>query len=214
MKRFFLQLRDGILQNNPTFVQLLGMCPTLAVTTTLSSALGMGLATTLVLLCSNLLISLLRKWIVREVRIAAYIVVIAGFVTAIDMLFAAFLPSLSATLGVFIPLIVANCIILARAEAYASKHPPLAALTDGLAMGLGFTLALALIGAVRELFGSGTLLGVAVLGTAYQPMLFFVMPCGAFVTLGCILGVTNYVRAKYEARQHRKAQQARWKEGA
>ncbi len=188
---------DGLFANNPTFVQLLGMCPTLATTTSVTSAFGMGMAATVVLVFSGLFISLLRRIIPAEVRIAAYIVIIAGFVTAVQMLIAAFLPSLDASLGVFIPLIVVNCIILARAEAFASKHAPLYAAADGLGMGLGFTGALVLIAAVRELLGAGTFCGLPVLTPlGYTPMLFFLLPCGAFVTLGILLAAVGALRAK------------------
>ena len=189
-------LLAGLFTENPTFVQLLGMCPTLAVTTSLTNAIGMGLSATAVLMFSNLFISLLRKHIPKEVRIAAYIVIISGFVTAIEMLLRAFIPSLYASLGLFIPLIVVNCIILARAEAFASKNPPLRALFDGLAMGLGFTLALSLLGFVRELLGAGSILGFRILPDAISPMLFFIMPAGAFITLAFLIAAANALRDK------------------
>ena len=189
-------LIEGLFTNNPTFVQLLGMCPTLAVTTSLANAIGMGLSATAVLMFSNLFISLLRKHIPGEVRIAAYIVIISGFVTAVEMLLRAFIPSLYASLGLFIPLIVVNCIILARAEAFASKNPPLRSLFDGLAMGLGFTLALSLLGILRELLGAGTVLGYDVTLGVWEPMLFFIMPAGAFLTLACLIAAVNAIRAR------------------
>ncbi len=199
---FYLEhLKEGLLTNNPTFVQLLGMCPTLAVTTSISNALGMGLSATVVLMFSNLFISLLRKLIPQQVRIAAYIVIISGFVTAIDLLLNAFLPDLHASLGLFIPLIVVNCIILARAEAFASKNSPLHSLWDGITMGLGFTFALLLIGTVRELVGSGTLLGYDVTFGLWQPALLFIMPAGAFLTLGCIIAAVNAIRAGAEKKK-------------
>ena len=149
------QLKSGILDQNPTLVQLLGMCPTLATTTSLSNAFGMGMAATAVLICSNVFISLLRRFIPKQVRIAAYIVIVSGFVTAVELLMRTYLVSLYRSLGLFIPLIVVNCIILARAEAFASKNPPLPSAMDGLSMGLGFTFALCILGTVRELLGSG-----------------------------------------------------------
>ena len=160
---------NGIITENPTFMQLLGMCPTLAVTTSLQNGLGMGLSATAVLICSNLLISLLRKIIPDKVRIAAYIVIIAAFVTVIDMSLQAFLPDLATSLGVFIPLIVVNCIILARAEAFASKNPPLQSAVDGLGMGLGFTLALCIISSIREILGAGSIWGMQLYGGAAVP---------------------------------------------
>jgi len=193
------QLRDGLLDNNPILVQLLGTCPTLATTTSASNAVGMGLATTLVLICSNLFISLLRKFIPKEVRIAAYIVVISGFVTMVELLIKAFFPALDASLGLFIPLIVVNCIILARAEAFASKHPPLPSIVDGLASGLGFTLGLLALGAIREILGSGTLFGRPVFGDAFEPMLIFILPSGAFLTLGCLLALVRFFKNRKAA---------------
>ena len=189
-------LIEGLFTNTPTFVQLLGMCPTLAVTTSLQNALGRGLSATAVLMFSNLFISLLRKHIPGEVRIAAYIVIISGFVPAVEMLLRAFIPSLYASLGLCIPLSVVNCIILARAEAFASKNPPLRSLFDGLAMGLGFTLALSLLGILRELLGAGTVLGYDVTLGVWEPMLFFIMPAGAFLTLACLIAAVNAIRAR------------------
>lgn len=194
MKGFLKQLKEGLLDNNPTLVQLLGMCPTLATTTSLENAFGMGVAATAVLICSNILISLLRKFIPQQVRIAAYIVIISGFVTAVELLMRAYFYSLYQALGLFIPLIVVNCIILARAEAFASKNGPVASAVDGLAMGLGFTFALCLIGAVRELFGMGTLMGVRILPEAYPEMTFLILPTGAFMTLGLIIAVVQKIR--------------------
>ena len=159
MKKFLQQLYEGIFTNNPVFVQLIGMCPTLATTTSLQNGIGMGLAATAVLICSNAVISLLRKLIPSKVRIAAYITIIAGFVTAVDLLIQAYLPDLSKSLGLFIPLIVVNCIILARAEAFASKNGVLPSIGDGLAMGLGFTFALCVLSTIREILGAGTLMG-------------------------------------------------------
>lgn len=195
------QLRGGLIDNNPTLVQLLGTCPTLATTTSVENAIGMGIAATLVLMFSNLFISLLRKLIPPQVRIAAYIVIISGFVTAVDLLIKAFLPELDAALGVFIPLIVVNCIILARAEAFASKNPVLPSVIDGLSMGLGFTLALTILASVRELIGSGTLFGYNVFGDGYKPVLMFIMPPGAFLTLGFIIAAVHKLLELAERRR-------------
>ena len=194
MNKYLKQLKEGILDNNPTLVQLLGMCPTLATTTTVKDAFGMGMAATAVLICSNLVISLLRKFIPKQVRIAAYIVIISGFVTAVEFLMRAYFYSLYQSLGLFIPLIVVNCIILARAEAFASKNPPLPSVVDGVGMGLGFTFALILIGVVRELLGTGELLGFRVLPDSYQPMIIFILPAGAFMTLGFIIAAVQKIR--------------------
>ncbi|MTQ95889.1 RnfABCDGE type electron transport complex subunit E [Pseudoflavonifractor sp. BIOML-A6] len=192
--------KNGLVLQNPTLVLLLGMCSTLAVTTSLKNAVCMGLSTTAVLLCSNLVISLLRHWIPKQIRIACYVVVVASFVTIVDLLLQAYLPALSESLGIFIPLIVVNCIILARAEAFASKHTPGYAAMDGLAMGLGFTASLSILGVVRELLGSGTLWGVSVLGEGFQPMLLVVAPCGGFIVLGCVIAVAQWARSLAERR--------------
>jgi len=184
---FFSSLFD----QNPILVQLLGTCPTLATSTSLVNGLGMGLSATAVLVLSNLLISLLRKFIPKQVRIAAYIVIISGFVTAVELLIKAFIPALDKSLGLFIPLIVVNCIILARAEAFASKNGPVLSMIDGLFMGIGFTLALGILGFIRELLGSGTVLGFAIPG--FKPILFFVLPAGAFLTLGCLIAAVNKI---------------------
>ncbi len=184
---FFSSLFD----NNPILVQLLGMCPTLATSTSLVNGLGMGLSATAVLVLSNLLISLLRKFIPKQVRIAAYIVIISGFVTAVELLIKAYLPSLDKSLGLFIPLIVVNCIILARAEAFASKNNPVHSMIDGLFMGIGFTFALSILGLIREVLGSGSVLGYAIPG--FKPILFFALPAGAFLTLGCLIAAVNWI---------------------
>ena len=184
-------LFDGLFNNNPILVQLLGMCPTLATSTSFSNGFGMGLSATAVLILSNLLISLLRKFIPKQVRIAAYIVIISGFVTAVELLIKAYLPSLDASLGLFIPLIVVNCIILARAEAYASKNGPVHSMLDGLFMGLGFTLALSVLGLIREFLGAGTVFGMTIPG--FKPILFFILPAGAFLTLGCVIAAVNFI---------------------
>lgn len=190
MKNSYLnQFRDGIIFNNPTFIQLLGMCPTLAVTTSVPNAFGMGVAVIVVLAFSNLFISLVRNFIPKEVRIASFVVIISGFVTAVELLVKAFLPALDKSLGIFIPLIVVNCIILARAEAFASKNPPLPSFVDGIAMGTGFTLALSLIASVREILGAGTFCGIQVMGDWYRPATLFILPAGAFLTLGFLIAL-------------------------
>ena len=192
---FKKQLREGLLTNNPVVGQLLGMCSTMAITTTLFNGLGMGLSVTLILICSNVVISMLRKVIPDKIRIAAYIVVIAGFVTIVDLLLQAYIPALSASLGVFIPLIVVNCIILGRAEAFASKNSPLDSILDGVGIGLGFTLALTVIGAVREILGSGAIFGVN-LGFADVAPLIFVLAPGAFLVLGYLMVLFNKLAKK------------------
>lgn len=189
-------LKTGLLDENPTFVQLLGMCPTLAVTTSLINAIGMGLSATFVLVCSNLVISLVRKLIPSKIRIASYIVIIAAFVSIIEMLLKAYLPSISQALGLFIPLIVVNCIILARAESFASKNKPIPSAIDGLGMGLGFTLGLSVLGSVREILGAGTILGIDIFGGLYEPAIMFILPPGAFIVLGTILGILGLARNK------------------
>ena len=183
----------GILKENPIFRQLLGCCPTLAVTTLAINGLGMGLSSTAVLVCSNLVISSLRHYIPERIRIPCYIVVIATFVTVIDMLLKAFQPGLYSALGVFVPLIVVNCIILGRAEAFAGKKPVLRSLFDGLGMGLGFTLALLVLSSIREIVGQGTFFGIQLFGAGFQPMQVFAAPSGAFIILGLLLALTNII---------------------
>ena len=189
-------LKNGIITENPTFIQLLGMCPTLAVTTSLINAIGMGLSATFVLIFSNLVISLIRKFIPSKIRIASYIVVIAAFVSIIEMLLKAYLPAISDALGLFIPLITVNCIILARAESFASKNKPVPSMIDGLGMGLGFTLGLSILGSVREILGAGTILGISLFGQSFQPALIFILPPGAFLALGIILAIYNMIKDK------------------
>lgn len=191
MKKFLKMLADGVIFKNPVLVQLLGMCSMLAITTSVSNAIGMGLSVTAVLICSNLLISLLRNFIQAEVRIASYVVIIASFVTIVEMVVHAFVPSLYKSLGVFLPLIVVNCIILARAESFASKYGPIDAILDGLTMGVGYTIALLMISVVRELLGSGTIAGINILGSHYDPMLIAVLPAGGFIILGCLIAGMN-----------------------
>ena len=190
-KSLFRVFTNGILNENPTFRLLLGMCPTLAVSTAASSGIGMGLATTFVLVFSNMVISVLRKVIPEKVRIPSFIVVIATFVTIIDLIIKAFLPSLSSTLGIYIPLIVVNCIIFARAEAFAFKNPVLPSAVDGLGMGLGFTMSLTLLASIREIIGSGKWFGMQVMPAAYKPMSIIITPAGGFITLGVTLLVVN-----------------------
>ena len=194
---FGKNLKKGLFTDNPVLVQLIGLCPTLATTTSITNGIGMGLSATAVLICSNIVISLLRKIIPSKVRIAAYITVIAGFVTMVDLLLQAFIPSLSASLGTFIPLIVVNCIILGRAESFASKNSVGASAVDGLVMGLGFTFALILMSVVRELLGAGTILGGAI--TVFsQPATIMILPAGGFLTLGCVIAVMQKILQKGE----------------
>lgn len=198
MKNKFSKIfMDGILYNNPTFVQLIGMCPTLATTTSLINGFGMGLSVTAVLVGSNTVISIIKKLVPSKIRIASYVVVISGFVTLIEMLLKAYVPALADALGVFIPLIVVNCLILARAEAFASKNAVLPSVVDGLGMGLGFTIALSALGAIREILGSGSICGFSFIPSDYN-ILIFVLPAGAFITLGVLLGIINAVRLKKE----------------
>ena len=186
------QFKAGLFTDNPVLIQLLGMCPTLATSTTLINAIGMGLSATFVLICSNVLISLLRKFIPQKIRIAAYIVIIAGFVTLVDMLLEAYFNSIYNALGVFIPLIVVNCIILARAESFASKNKVLPSFFDGLFMGLGFTFALSVLGAVREILGSGTILGFELFG-GVAPVSLFALPAGGFLGLGFFIALVQHL---------------------
>ena len=189
-------IKNGIIDENPTFMQVIGMCPTLAVTSSAINGLGMGLAATAVLICSNVFVSLLRKIIPDTVRIPCFIVVIATFVTIIEFVLKAYVPSLYASLGLFIPLIVVNCIILARAESFASKNGPFASACDGIGMGLGFTIALGCMGLIREFIGSGTAFGMTVLPEAFPKTLLFVMAPGAFFTLACMMAVLNSIKNK------------------
>ncbi|RRD94915.1 electron transport complex subunit E [Clostridiales bacterium COT073_COT-073] len=189
--------KAGLIDDNPTFVQVLGMCPTLAVTSSVINGIGMGLSTTVVLLGSNVVISLLRKIIPAKVRIPAFIVVIATFVTILDLLLQGFIPSLYDSLGLFIPLIVVNCIVLGRAEAFASKNGVLASALDGIFMGLGFTMALTILGMIREILGAGQIFGITILPEAiYQPITIFLLAPGAFMALGAMLAVYNYMKIR------------------
>ena len=207
---FRKQLKAGLLTNNPVLSQLLGMCSTMAITTTLFNGIGMGLSVTIILICSNVVISLLRKVIPDKIRIAAYIVIIAGFVTMVDLLLKAYVPALSDSLGVFIPLIVVNCIILGRAEAFASKNGLLASAVDGLTQGIGYTAALVVMCIIREFLGSGTF-GKGVFGAdgirilpAQYPALMLILPVGGFLTMGCLIALTQWVNKKLAERETKK----------
>ena len=199
------EFTKGFLKENPAFVLLLGMCPTLGVTSSAFNGLGMGLATTAVLLGSNVVIAAVKNLIPDKVRIPAYIVIIATFVTIIDMSMAAYVPALHAQLGLFIPLIVVNCIILGRAEAFAGKNGVLASLVDGLGMGLGFAFALVILGSVREVLGSGSFFGLAIPGLVNNPILIFVMPPGAFLALGFLIAGVNAIKRRQARNSQRLA---------
>ena len=198
MKACWERIYNGIIKENPAFILMLGMCPTLAVTTSAINGLGMGLSSLVVLAISNVVISLLRKVIPDEVRLPAFIVIVASFVTVVELLKEAYMESLFASLGIYIPLIEGNCIILGRAEAYASKNPPLLSLFDGLGMGLGFTVALVIIGSVRELLGAGSIFGIALPGN-FEPIAFFVRAPGAFLVLAVVVAIMNAVGIKNRA---------------
>jgi len=193
---FIKNLTKGLIKENPIFVLVLGMCPTLAVTTSASNGMGMGLATTAVLIGSNVAISALRKVIPDSIRIPAFVVIIASFVTIIGMLMKAYLPALNASLGLFIPLIVVNCIILGRAEAFAFSNTIADSLADGLGMGLGFTLSLTVLGSVREILGAGSIFGFSLFGASFEPVLLMILPPGAFITLGLLMGLINWNKKK------------------
>ncbi len=204
------QFKEGLLTKNPVLAQLLGMCSTLAITTSLFNGLGMGISVTLILICSNVLISALRKVIPGSIRIASYIVIIAGFVTMVDLLLQAFLPALSENLGVFIPLIVVNCIILGRAEAFASKNTVLASALDGLFQGIGYTMALVCMCVIRELLGSGTFGGGLLNGgegirilPEGVPAMLVVMPVGGFLTLGFLIAAFTWLQTKMKEKKHK-----------
>ena len=207
------QFKEGLLTKNPVTVQLLGMCSTMAITTMLFNGIGMGISVLIILTCSNVVISALRKVIPPKIRIACYIVVIAGFVTMVDLLLQAYLPSLSESLGVFIPLIVVNCIILGRAEAFASKNSVGASLLDGIFQGIGYTVALIIMCVVRELLGSGTILGgfsfinngggIRIIPEVY-PALLVVLPVGGFLTLGFLIAASQWLMARIEAKEREK----------
>ncbi|MBL7130452.1 MAG: electron transport complex subunit E [Candidatus Omnitrophica bacterium] len=189
------QFTKGLFRENPVFMLVLGLCPTLAVSTTVKNAIGMGLAATFVLVFSNTIISCIRKIIPEKIRIPCFIVVIASFVTIVELLMAAYSPTLSKNLGIFVPLIVVNCIILGRAEAFASKNKVLPSFFDGLGMGIGFSIALVIIGAIREVLGAGELLGISILRNI-EPIRIMVQPAGALVTLGILIGLINFLKSK------------------
>ncbi|MBC3889377.1 RnfABCDGE type electron transport complex subunit E [Acetobacterium paludosum] len=193
---FIKNLTRGIIKENPTFVLVLGMCPTLAVTTSAINGMGMGLATTAVLVGSNVAISALRKVIPNSIRIPAFVVIIASFVTIIGMLMKAYVPTLDAALGLFIPLIVVNCVILGRAEAFAFSNGIADSFADGLGMGLGFTLSLTVLGSVREILGAGSIFGLSLFGASYEPVILMILPPGAFLTLGLLMGLINWKKKK------------------
>lgn len=196
MNKYLERLYNGIIKENPTFVLTLGMCPTLAVTTSAVNGCGMGLTTTVVLMMSNIMISLLRKIIPDRVRVPAYIVIVASFVTIMQFLLEGFVPSLYESLGIYIPLIVVNCIILGRAESYASKNPPIESAFDGIGMGLGFTIAITILGAFRELIGAGTIFNVQVLPASFEPVTIMILAPGAFFVLACLVAIQNKIKAK------------------
>lgn len=188
--KYIKTITNGIVKENPTFVLLLGMCPTLATTTSATNGMSMGLATMFVLICSNVVISLIKNIVPDKVRIPVFVVVIAAFVSTLQMLMEAYLPDINKSLGLYIPLIVVNCIILGRAEAFACKNNPLASACDGIGIGIGFTIALTLLGAVRELIGAGSVFGLALLPETCN-VLLFVLPPGAFITLGYLIAIVN-----------------------
>ena len=198
MNKYLERLYNGIIKENPTFVLMLGMCPTLAVTSSAINGLGMGLSTTVVLVCSNLLISLFRKVIPNGVRMPAFIVIVASLVTVVQFLMQAYLQTLSAALGVYIPLIVVNCIILGRAESYASKNGALLSIFDGLGMGFGFTIGLTIIGLIREILGAGTAFDVKIFGEWFTPITIFIMAPGAFLVLAFLVAGMNIIRKRME----------------
>ena len=193
---FMSELTKGIIKENPTFVIVLGMCPTLATSTSVNNAIGMGLAATFVLVCSNIFISLIKDITPDKIRIPVYVVVIAAFVSIVDMMMAAYVPALHKSLGLFITLIVVNCIILGRAEAYANKNNVLNATADGIGMGIGFTLALTVMATFREILGNGTWAGMRVMPHTYDPMLMAILAPGAFITLGTLMATINMIKEK------------------
>ncbi len=207
-QNFLSVLLNGLIWENPTFTLMLGMCPTLAITIAGGNGLGMGLATTAVLVCSNLIISLLRNVIQDKIRIPSFIIIIASFVTIVDLLMKAYLPELSDALGMYIPLIVVNCIVFARAESFAFRNPPLLSVADGLGMGLGFTVAITLLSVIREVLGSGTCFGVTVMPAGYQPMAIMTQVPGGFITLGLLLVAVDALRNAVQKKSARKEEQA------
>ncbi|GAA0065978.1 MAG: electron transport complex subunit E [Clostridium perfringens] len=205
MKVLFERLKNGIVTENPIFVQVLAMCPTLAVTSSVENAVGMGIASTVVLIFSNMIISALRKFIPNKIRIPAYIVIIASFVTVVDMLMNAYVQSLYKSLGIFIPLIVVNCVILGRAEAYASNNKVIPSIFDAIGMGVGFTIALFSIGTFREILGAGTFLGMNIMPEGFKPATIMILAPGAFLTLGALMTFLNYRNIKKAKNEGKKA---------
>ena len=199
MKPCTERIYNGVIKENPTLVLMLGMCPTLAVTTSCMNGFGMGVSTLVVLVMSNLVISALRKVIPDAVRLPAYIVIVASLVTVVELLMEAYVPDIYDALGIYIPLIVVNCVILGRAEAYASKNPPLLSAMDGLGMGLGFTISLSVIGLIRELLGAGTVFGMQVMPSAYKPIAIFIKAPGAFLVLAVLVIIMNSLKIKNRA---------------
>lgn len=196
LKRLFLDFKNGLWRENPIIVLVIGMCPTLAVTNTVENGLAMGIATSFVLLSSEIVISLFKKYIPNNVRIPSFILIIATFVTFTDYFLKAFFPDIAASLSLFIPLIVVNCLILGRQEAFASKNPTHRAIADALGMGLGFTWVLVVLSAMREFFGMGSILGIQILGSWYQPMVIMILPAGAFISLGILVGIMNMIKRR------------------
>jgi electron transport complex protein RnfE len=196
LKKLFVDFKNGLWRENPIIVLVIGMCPTLAVTNTVENGLAMGIATSFVLLSSEIVISTFKNYIPNNVRIPSFILIIATFVTFTDYFLKAFFPDIAASLSLFIPLIVVNCLILGRQEAFASKNPTHRAIADALGMGLGFTWVLVLLSAVRELLGMGSIFGIEILGSWYQPMVIMVLPAGAFISLGILVGLMNYIKRR------------------
>ena len=195
------EFTKGLYKENPTFRIVLGLCPVLAVTTSVKNGIGMGIATTLVLVSSNFIVSLMRKLIPNNIRIPVFIVIAATFVCIVEMLMQAYAPDLYKALGIFVPLIVVNCIILGRAEAFASKNPVMNSIADGMGMGLGFTINLIIVSAIREMLGNGSVYGMSILPASYQPVLMMILPPGAFLTLGYLLGISNWIDMRKKNRQ-------------
>jgi len=197
----FSEFTKGLYRENPTFRIVLGLCPVLAVTTSVKNGIGMGIATTMVLVSSNFIVSLMRKLIPNNIRIPVFIVIAATFVCIVEMLMQAYAPDLYKALGIFVPLIVVNCIILGRAEAFAAKNPVLHSIADGMGMGVGFTINLIIVSAIREMIGNGSLYGMSILPSSYQPVLMMILPPGAFLTLGYLLGLSNWIDMRKKNRQ-------------
>lgn len=203
------QFKEGLITNNPVLVQLIGMCATMAITTSLFNGIGMGLSVLIILTCCNVVISLIRKVIPNDIRLAIFVLVIAGFVTIVDLCLQAFFPDIAKSLGVFIPLIVVNCIVLGRAEAFASKNSVAASAVDGICQGIGYTVVLVIMCTVRELLGAGTLMGIQIMPASYTPALMLVLPVGGFLCLGTLIAVMQWALAKGE----KKAAEKNEKEG-